>query len=64
MTKMAVNSKIINKIKSNCPSDTDMKDFLINLLFEEVEGLSKWKNRYSEDIEKYSENWRNVDEDR
>jgi hypothetical protein len=59
MSGSKINEQILKWIMEYCEEDKVVRDFLIDLIYEEVEhsGQWRWKDTYRKKIKKYSENW-------
>lgn len=51
-----VNERIIRAIRENCGEDKELADFILELIYQEVENYGKswwWKDTYKKLIKKY-----------
>ncbi|HEY8362749.1 MAG TPA: hypothetical protein VIK77_07670 [Tissierellaceae bacterium] len=54
-----INERILKGIKENSQGDEKIVNFLIDILYEEVEHTAQWwwKETYKKIIEQYSKDW-------
>ena len=63
MSDRKINPQILGKIKENSKGDTIVGDFLIDLIYAEVEHTSGWwwKRVYKEKVKSYAQKWEGAD---
>ena len=65
MSERKIDSKMIETLRQNSKNDDVIADFLIDLIYEEVDNSPAWhwKNVYKNKLRHYSEKWRNKNAD-
>ena len=65
MGKEKINEQILEGIRENSGNDIIIKNFLIDLILEEVNhtGTWWWKDIYKQRVDKFSGEWEDFDED-
>jgi len=64
MSSVKINERILEGITKNSGGDEVIKDFLINLIYEEADhpGQWWWKDTYKKLIDRFSADWEVGDE--
>jgi hypothetical protein len=65
MSDIKINERILEGIRENSGGDKVIEDFLIDLIYIEAKhpGQWWWKEPYRKQVDKYSADWRESDED-
>jgi hypothetical protein len=64
MSGVKINEQILEGIRENSGGNEVIKNFLIDLIYEEADhpGQWWWKETYRKGVDKYSADWRESDE--
>ena len=63
MSRNGINERILEGIRKTSEDDQILNDFLIELIYKEVEHPGWWRELYRKLIEKYSDEWGDENED-
>lgn len=64
MTSRKINPQILDKIRENSEGDDVVADFLVDLIYEEVQHSPGWwwRKDYEEKVKQYSREWSSTNE--
>jgi hypothetical protein len=65
VSERKLNPRILDKVRENSEGDDAIRDFLVDLIYEEAENSFgwHWRETYNQKVGEYSKKWRKESED-